>query len=99
MAIYEMGPKNVIITLGSDGSVVYDGSMFMRVEAVKVEAVDTTAAGDTYNGVLASVIAEGRSLIEAVREANVAAAISVTRMGAQPAAPTRAEIDEMKKRK
>ena len=99
MAIYEMGPKNVIITLGGDGSVVYDGSMFMRVEAIKVEAVDTTAAGDTYNGVLASCIAEGKSLIEAVREANVAAAISVTRMGAQPAAPTRAEIDETKKRK
>ncbi|MBR5139014.1 MAG: ribokinase [Alistipes sp.] len=99
MAIYEMGPKNVIITLGGDGSVVYDGSMFMRVEAIKVEAVDTTAAGDTYNGVLASCIAEGKSLIEAVREANVAAAISVTRMGAQPAAPTRTEIDEMKKRK
>lgn len=98
-AIHDMGPRNVIITLGGDGSLVYDGKMFMRVEALKVEAVDTTAAGDTYNGVLASVIAEGRSLIEAVREANVAGAISVTRMGAQPAAPTRKEIEEMKKRK
>ncbi len=98
-AILNMGPKNVIITLGSEGSLLDDGSMPMRVEALKVEAVDTTAAGDTYNGVLASVIAEGRSLIEAIREANVAAAISVTRMGAQPAAPTRAEIAEMKKRK
>ncbi len=98
-AILNMGPKNVIITLGREGSLLDDGSMPMRVEALKVEAVDTTAAGDTYNGVLASVIAEGRSLIEAIREANVAAAISVTRMGAQPAAPTRAEIAEMKKRK
>ena len=98
-AIHEMGPKNVIITLGSVGSLVYDGSMFMRVEALKVEAVDTTAAGDTYNGVLASVIAEGKSLIEAVREANIAGAISVTRMGAQPAAPTREEIAAMKQRK
>ena len=98
-AIHEMGPKNVIITLGGDGSLVYDGSMFMRVEALKVEAVDTTAAGDTYNGVLASVIAEGKSLIEAVREANIAGAISVTRMGAQPAAPTREEIAAMKQRK
>lgn len=98
-AIREMGPKNVIITLGSEGSLVYDGVMSMRVEALKVEAVDTTAAGDTYNGVLASVIAEGKSLIEAVREANIAGAISVTRMGAQPAAPTRKEITEMKKRK
>lgn len=98
-AIYAMGPKNVIITLGSEGSLIYDGSMIMRVDACKVEAVDTTAAGDTYSGVLASVIAEGKSLIEAVREANVAAAISVTRMGAQPAAPTRAEINEFKAKK
>ena len=98
-AIRDMGPKCVIITLGSEGSLLDDGTMPMRVEALKVEAVDTTAAGDTYNGVLASVIAEGRSLIEAMREANVAAAISVTRMGAQPAAPTREEINEMKKRK
>ena len=98
-AIRDMGPKCVIITLGNEGSQLDDGAMPMRVEALKVEAVDTTAAGDTYNGVLASVIAEGRSLIEAMREANVAAAISVTRMGAQPAAPTREEINEMKKRK
>ena len=98
-AIYDMGPKNVIVTLGSDGSLVYDGAMFMRVEAMKVEAVDTTAAGDTYNGVLASVIAEGRSLIDAVGVANVAAAISVTRMGAQPAAPTREEITQFKRKK
>ena len=93
-----MGPHNVIITLGAEGSLIYDGQMFMRVEAIQVEAVDTTAAGDTYNGVLASVIAEGRSLIEAANEANRASAISVTRMGAQPAAPTRKEIEEMKKR-
>ena len=98
-AIYDMGPRNVIITLGSEGSLIYDGAMFMRVEAMKVEAVDTTAAGDTYNGVLASVIAERRSLIEAAGEASIAGAISVTRMGAQPAAPTREEINAMKKRK
>ena len=97
-AIYDMGPRNVIITLGAEGSLIYDGQMFMRVEAIRVKAVDTTAAGDTYNGVLASVIAEGRSLIEAANEANRASAISVTRMGAQPAAPTRKEIEEMKKR-
>ena len=97
-AIYDMGPHNVIITLGAEGSLIYDGQMFMRVEAIQVEAVDTTAAGDTYNGVLASVIAEGRSLIEAANEANRASAISVTRMGAQPAAPTRKEIEELKKR-
>lgn len=98
LALYDMGAKNVIVTLGSEGSLVYDGHMMMRVEAIKVEAVDTTAAGDTYNGVLASVIAEGKSLIDAVHEANIAGAISVTRMGAQPAAPTREEIIAMKKK-
>lgn len=99
LVLYDMGAKNVIVTLGSEGSLVYDGHMMMRVEAIKVEAVDTTAAGDTYNGVLASVIAEGKSLIDAVHEANIAGAISVTRMGAQPAAPTREEIIAMKKKK
>jgi ribokinase len=99
LALYDMGAKNVIVTLGSEGSLVYDGHMMMRVEAIKVEAVGTTAAGDTYNGVLASVIAEGKSLIDAVHEANIAGAISVTRMGAQPAAPTREEIIAMKKKK
>jgi ribokinase len=78
---------------------VYDGKIMMRVEAVKVDAIDTTAAGDTYNGVLASVIAEGKSLIDAVHEATIAGAISVTRMGAQPAAPTRQEIKNFKKTK
>lgn len=95
-AIYAMGPRNVIITLGSEGSLIYDGETFMHIEALKVKAVDTTAAGDTYNGVLASVIAEGKSLIEAASEASIAGAISVTRMGAQPAAPTREEINEKK---
>lgn len=99
IALYEMGAKNVIITLGSEGSLVYDGKIMMRVEAIKVDAIDTTAAGDTYNGVLASVIAEGKSLIDAVHEATIAGAISVTRMGAQPAAPTRQEIKNFKKTK
>ena len=97
-AIHAMGPRNVIITLGSEGSLIYDGETFMQIEALKVKAVDTTAAGDTYNGVLASVIAEGKSLIEAASEASIAGAISVTRMGAQPAAPTREEINEKKNR-
>ena len=92
-AIHEMGPKNVIITLGSDGALIYDGNAITLIEAQKVEAVDTTAAGDTFNGVLVSALAEGYSLIDSAREASVAAAISVTRMGAQPAAPTREEVE------
>ena len=97
--LYDMGVKNVIITLGKEGSLVYDGAMFMRIEATKVEAVDTTAAGDTYNGVLASALSEGRSVIDSANEASVASAISVTRMGAQPAAPTREEIRKFRFKK
>ena len=92
-AIHEMGTKNVIITLGSDGALIYGGNAITLIEAQKVEAVDTTAAGDTFNGVLVSALAEGYSLIDSAREASVAAAISVTRMGAQPAAPTREEVE------
>lgn len=92
-AIHAMGVRNVVITLGGDGSLVYDGARFEHVKAVRVEAVDTTAAGDTFNGVLAVCMAEGRTLVEAAGEASAAAAISVTRMGAQTAAPTRAEVE------
>lgn len=93
-AIYERGPRCVVLTLGGDGALIFDGERFTRVEAFEVEAVDTTAAGDTFNGVLATLVAEGREIVASVREACAAAAISVTRMGAQPAAPTRSEVDE-----
>ncbi len=92
-AIHAMGTRRVIITLGGEGSLIYDGSEFEHIGATRVEAVDTTAAGDTFNGVLAVGVAEGLSLARAAREASVAAAISVTRMGAQTAAPTRAEVE------
>ena len=93
-AIHAMGVRNVVITLGGDGSLIYDGGRFEYVDAFRVAAVDTTAAGDTYNGVLACCMAEGQGLVEAAREASAAAAISVTRMGAQTAAPTRKEVKE-----
>ena len=67
------------------------------VPGFKVKPVDTTAAGDVFNGALAVAMAEGRPLAEAVRFANAAAAISVTRLGAQPSAPKRAEIEQMLK--
>lgn len=92
-AIHAMGTRRVIITLGGEGSLIYDGGEFEHIGATRVEAVDTTAAGDTFNGVLAVGVAEGLSLASAAREASVAAAISVTRMGAQTAAPTRAEVE------
>lgn len=63
------------------------------VDGFVVEAVDSTAAGDVFNGALAVALAEGKALQEAVTFANAAAALSVTKLGAQPSAPTRQEID------
>lgn len=91
--IFEKGVKNVVITLGSKGAYVYNSSVRELVPGRPVEAVDTTAAGDIFNGALTVAISEGRSLVEAVKFANKAAAISVTRVGAQSSAPYRNEVD------
>ena len=87
------GPKAVIITLGARGALVWTGKKCEIVPGCEVEPVDTTAAGDVFNGALAVALGEGRPLIEAARFANAAAAISVTRSGSQSSAPTRAEIE------
>jgi ribokinase len=89
-----LGSNTVIVTLGARGSVICSPDGEQCVPAFKVEAVDTTAAGDVYCGSLAVALVEGKSTSEAVRFASAAAAISVTRLGAQPSAPTRTEIDE-----
>ena len=90
----DKGASNVIITLGARGSYVHSGDLKMLLPAYKVEATDTTAAGDIYCGSLAVALTEGKSLREAVSFAGAASAISVTRIGAQPSAPKREEIDE-----
>jgi len=86
------GPRTVVITLGERGVYASSEGSEGLVPAFKVEPVDTTAAGDIFNGALAVALAEKRPLPEALRFAQAAAAISVTRPGAQPSAPTRAEI-------
>ncbi|WP_300750460.1 ribokinase [uncultured Alistipes sp.] len=91
--LLERGVGNVVITLGSLGSLVRNRELSERVPACRVEAVDTTAAGDVFNGALCVALAEGRTLVEAVRFATRASAISVTRMGAQSSIPTRSELD------
>ena len=83
----------VILTLGKKGAYVAIGEMRSLIPAFKVEAIDTTAAGDIYCGTLATALVEGKNIQEAVRFASAAAAIAVTRLGAQPSAPTREEID------
>lgn len=90
--IVARGARNVIITLGSKGSLICQGGEVEMVSAFKVKAVDTTAAGDTYNGALCAALAKGLSLQEAAVYASKGAAISVTRMGAQSSIPTKDEI-------
>lgn len=87
------GAANVLVTLGSGGCLVYTAEGTWEVPARRVEAVDTTAAGDTFNGALACALAAGRPLERAVEEAGAAAALSVRRRGAQPSMPTREELE------
>ncbi len=86
------GVQNVIITMGSKGAYVATSEVHAMVETVKVNAVDTTAAGDVFNGAVVVALAEGKGWKEAVAFACKAAAISVTKMGAQTSAPTREEV-------
>ena len=87
------GVGTVIVTLGPRGAFVSSPGLEALVSGFKVRAVDTTAAGDIFNGALAVALSEGKALAEAVRFANAAAAVSVTRLGAQPSAPKRREIE------
>jgi len=92
-ALSARGVDIVILTLGSRGAYVFESDSGELVPGFEVQAVDTTAAGDVFNGSLAVGLAEGKPLAEAVRFANAAAALSVTKLGAQPSAPTRSEIE------
>ncbi len=89
----ELGVKKIIITMGSKGAMLYEDGEAELIPSIRVKAVDTTAAGDCFNGALTIAISEGRSLKEAVLFANRAAAISVTRPGAQVSMPYRHEVD------
>ena len=89
----KLGVETVIITLGARGAFIADANGEQLVPGFKVKAVDTTAAGDIFNGALAVALAEGRPLAAAVRFANAAAALSVTKLGAQPSAPLRRDIE------
>ena len=93
-ALHDKGIGTVIITLGSRGVWVSANGEGRRVPGFKVKAIDTIAAGDTFNGALVTALLEGRAMDEAIRFAHAAAAIAVTRKGAQPSVPWRKEIDK-----
>ena len=91
--LLEKGVKNVIVTLGENGSVLINAHQTIKVAARKVRAIDTVAAGDTYNGALTVALSEGKDFREAMEFATAASAIAVTRAGAQASVPYRNEID------
>jgi ribokinase len=88
----DAGVETVLVTLGAQGVLWATRETRILVPAFPVEAIDTTAAGDAFNGGLAYALGRGLSMAEAIRYANAVAAISVTRMGAQPSLPTGAEV-------
>jgi ribokinase len=92
-ALRELGARSVVLKLGDRGCLFDDGQRRLVQPAFPVEVADSTAAGDTFNGALAVALAESRPMPEALRFASAAAAISVTRPGAQSAMPTRAEVE------
>jgi len=90
--LISMGARTVILTLGKRGCVVKNSSSSKRIPAFEVEAVDTTAAGDTFCGALVASLAQNKDIFEAATFATAASAICVTRMGAQPSIPTKEEV-------
>jgi ribokinase len=91
--LHAKGVGTVIITMGRAGALLYHENIFTMIAAPVVRAIDTTAAGDVFNGALVVALAEGKEMVEAVGFACRAAALSVTRLGAQAAAPYRRELE------
>lgn len=96
-ALLRRGVPVVVLTMGGRGVLVASHAGRERIAAFAVDAIDTTAAGDVFSGTLAAALAAGHALGAAVRRACAAAALSVTRVGAQPSVPTRAEVERFLK--
>jgi len=86
------GVNIVVVTLGSLGALIAENNKYYQVEAYKVDAVDTTAAGDTFSGALCVALSEGKSIVDSVKFAAKASALTVTKMGAQSSIPHRTEL-------
>lgn len=91
----QKGVKNVIITMGSQGAFMSTETTEKMIASIKVNAIDTTGAGDAFNGGFVTALAEGNSIEEAVKFANCVGALSVQKLGTTPSMPTRSEIDAM----
>jgi ribokinase len=94
-ALRKLGPRSVVVKLGDRGSYYCGDAGSFHTPAYPVKVIDSTAAGDTFNAALAVALAEGQPVARALQFANAAAAISVTRLGAQASAPTRGEVDRL----
>ena len=92
----ELGAGKVIVTLGAQGALFVSARRVMHFAAPKVEAVDATAAGDTFVGGFSAALAAGMEEDDAIRFAQVAAALSVTRAGAQPSIPLLCDVEGFK---
>jgi ribokinase len=93
--LHNKGIETIIITMGALGALVLHNNKYSMIPGYKVQAVDTTAAGDIFNGALAVALSEGMNMEDAVTFACKAAAISVTRLGAQASAPYRNEVENV----
>jgi ribokinase len=94
-----LGPRSLIITRGSQGAMLFEENIESNISAFPVHVVDSTAAGDCFVGALAVALCEGKELASAAEFASAAAAISVTRAGAQPSLPRREEVAEFMKQR
>ena len=94
--LQNLGTKNILVTLGEEGASLYSNKTNITVPAYKVDAIDTVAAGDCFNGAFVTALSKGESEEEAIRFANMASAIAVTRRGAQTSIPTLKEVEDFK---
>jgi ribokinase len=90
-----MGVGTALITLGAKGVLLQSAKQSMHIPGFKVKVVETTGAGDAFNGGFAVALGEGRDPVEAVRFGCATAALSVTKPGTAPSMPMRAEVDQM----
>lgn len=95
--LHNKGVKTIIVTLGSEGCYLHSSQLAMRIPTFKVDALDTTAAGDAFNGALAAAIAQNKPLNDALRIANATGALTTTRLGAQEAIPSLSEVEKLLK--